>query len=90
MKLGVVRGPIVSTVKHPDYDGRRVMVVELVGPDQTPLGKEVIAVDRVQSGPGDLVLVLHEGNSTRLLLGEEIGPLLDLIVGVVDHVEYRQ
>ena len=87
MKLGVVRGPVVSTVKHPDYEGRRVLLVELVDPDGASLGSELIAVDLVQSGPGDLGLVLHEGNSTRFLLGNDTGPLLDLIVAMVDHVE---
>ena len=87
MKLGVVQGPVVSTVKHSDYEGHRVLLVDLVDPDRKPLGSEVIAVDLVQSGPGDLVLVLHEGNSTRFLLGPETGPLLDLIVAVVDEVE---
>ena len=44
-------------------------------------------MDLVQSGPGDRVLVMHEGNSTRFLLGSETGPLLDLIVAIVDHLE---
>lgn len=88
MKLGVVRGPVVATVKHPDYEGKRVLLVELIDPDGSPLGSEVIAVDLVQSGPGDRVLVMHEGNSTRFLLQSDTGPLLDLIVALVDHVEY--
>lgn len=87
MKLGVVRGAVVATAKHPDYEGRRVLLVDLVDPAGAPLGNEVVAVDLVQSGPGDLVLVMHEGNSARFLLGDDLGPLLDLIVAVVDHVE---
>lgn len=86
MNIGIVRGTVTSTLKHPAYDGHSLMVVEIVKPDGTPTGKEVLAVDRVQSGVGDRVLVLKEGNSTRAILGKKDLPLLELIVGVVDDV----
>ncbi len=89
MNIGVVRGTVTSTVTHEAYEGRKLLVVQVVKPDGTETSKEVLAVDCVGAGVGDKVLVLKEGNSTRLILGEAHPPLLDLIVGVVDHVSIR-
>ena len=86
MNIGVVRGTITASVKHPSYSGRSLMLVEIINPDGSLTGKELIAVDTVQAGVGDRVLVLKEGNSTRAILkGKEL-PILELIVGIVDHV----
>jgi len=45
-----------------------------------------IAVDVVQAGPGDTVLVLDEGNGARQILGLDPGAIRAVIVGVVDEV----
>jgi len=48
----------------------------------------VLAVcDRIDAGIGDLVLVLDEGGSARVILGNPDAPVRTLIVGVVDAVE---
>ena len=86
MKLARVIGHIVCTIKHPAYEGHRLMLCELLDSSGSPTGKQEIAVDRVQSGVGDLVLVMSEGNGVRQLLGTDAGPIRDLIVGVVDQV----
>mgnify|MGYP001808842918 CR=1 FL=1 len=75
MILCRVIGNVVSTVKHPAYEGRAVMVVQPVQTDSvTPLGREFLAVDAVQSGPGDLVLAAREGNTARQVLGGNTDP----------------
>lgn len=89
MNLGVVTGTVNASVKHPVYEGRSLMVVELCHPDWRPTGKELLAIDTVHAGVGDRVLVLKEGNSARAILGETVLPLLELIVGVVDHVDCK-
>ncbi len=90
MQLGKVIGTIVSTVKHDAYRGRKMLMVEFMKPDGTMTGKQAMAVDCVRAGVGDTVLVLKEGNSARLVLGKEAGPVLDLIVGVVDRVDLQK
>jgi len=92
--LGRVTGQVVSTLKHKTYAGRSLMIVQPLvpgGPGATdalvPDGDPVLAVDHAQSGPGDLVLVLSEGNGIRQLLGEKVLPIRRLIVGVVDAVD---
>lgn len=87
MFVGVVRGEIYSTINHPFYDGKKLMVVERTREDGTPTGDYIIAVDRsVDSGVGDRVLVLDEGNSARQIVGSSDAPIRSIIVGIVDAV----
>lgn len=87
MFVGIVRGEIYSTINHPFYDGKKLMVVERTRADGTPSGDYIIAVDRsVDSGVGDRVLVLDEGNSARQIMGSSDAPIRSIIVGIVDHV----
>lgn len=87
MILCRVLGNSVSTVQHPCYRARSVMVVQPVDTDGcTPLGNEFLAIDSVQAGPGDLVLAAREGNTARQILGNDEDPLHAVILGIVDHV----
>ena len=87
MRLCRVVGNVVSTVKHPVYEGQRLMIVLPVDEVGEEAGESFLAVDHVQSGPGDTVLVMREGNGVRQLL--EMGkqfPIRSLIVGIVDSI----
>ena len=83
MFLGRVAGTVVATVHHPFYGARRLLLVDKVHPDGTPTGDYVIAVDTVDSGAGETVLVIDEGNSSRQVLGDPSAPVRAVIVGVV-------
>ena len=87
MKIASVIGNLVATAHHPDYDGHKVMVVRPETPDRQPMGKTFVAVDLVQAGPGDRVLVLTEGNGMRQLLGPNTGPIRSAIVGIIDRID---
>lgn len=86
MKLCRVEGTVVGAAHHPVYDGQKLLIVAPVDG-----GDSFLAVDRVQAGVGDVVLVNQEGNGTRQLLkmGQQV-PIRSLIVGVVDHVEREE
>lgn len=88
MRLCRVLGNVVATVKHPIYRGQPLMVVQPIDADGRDLGASFLAVDHVQAGPGDRVLVLTEGTGVRqiLALGTQV-PIRSLIVGIVDHVD---
>ena len=91
MILCRVVGNVVSTVQHPSYDGRSVMVLQPVDVDtHTPMGREFLAVDAVLAGPGDLVVAAREGNTARQLLGHDNDPFHSVIVGIVDEVNCDQ
>lgn len=87
MFLARVTGEVVATIKHPHLAGRKLL---LVTPEPTP-GRPalpaVIAVDSVDAGVGDRVLVADEGNTAAQVLGLARGPVRTIIVGVVDAVE---
>jgi microcompartment protein CcmK/EutM len=88
MILGVVTGTVVSTAKHPSYEGRKLLTVVPIDETGQKAGDEFLAVDNAQAGVGDRVLVLKEGNGVRQILGYtgKLLPILELIVGIVDEV----
>ena len=87
MFLARVVGEVVATVKHPHLVAQRLL---LVRPDLTPGRPEqpsVIAVDTVDAGLGDWVLVADEGNAAAQVLRKPRGPVRTVIVGVVDETD---
>ena len=82
-----VVGPMWATVKHPAYAGKTLFVVQPIDETGANAGASFVAVDTVQAGVGDRVIVLTEGNGVRQILGKDAGPIRSIVVGVVDHVE---
>ena len=87
MKLARVVAQVVATQKHPFYKGQKTFMVRHVDLDGREEGAPYVAVDRVQAGVGDLVLLMQEGSSARFMFGEPEAPVRSTIVGIVDHVE---
>lgn len=86
MFLARVLGEVVATVKHPHLNARKLL---LVAPEAAPgraTGSPVIALDTVDAGVGDRVLVADEGNAAAQVLGLPRGPVRTVVVGVVDAV----
>lgn len=90
MRLARVIGTVVSTVHHEAFDDKRVMLCQPLSPQGEPDGAQVVALDRVDSGPGDVVLILKEGTGVRQLFGEKQFPVRSVIVGVVDEVSVER
>jgi microcompartment protein CcmK/EutM len=86
MILGRVIGSITSTINHPFYDAKKLLVVERIDTAGAPLADYVIAVDTVGAGAGERVLVLDEGNGARQVLASMDAPVRSVIVGIVDEV----
>jgi ethanolamine utilization protein EutN len=86
MILARVTGRITSTIHHPGMNGRTLLVLDKLGPDGKPAGGYLIAVDSVGAGPGEMVIVLDEGNGARQILGEKDLPIRSIVVGIVDHL----
>lgn len=87
MKVARVAGTVVSTINSPDFDGRRLLLCNLVSPQLEESGDYTIAVDAVDAGVGDVVLILDEGNSARQILGLTTAPIRALVVGIVDEID---
>jgi ethanolamine utilization protein EutN len=87
MFLARVVGKIPATIKHNDLHGRKLLLVRPLDLSLSPVGKSVLAVDSVDAGAGDTVLVVDEGNAAAQVLGTKRGPIRTVIVGVVDSVD---
>jgi len=85
--LAKVIGTVVSTIKHPDYSGLKLFVVQPISIEGDDTDESFLAVDVAQAGVGDTVLVLREGNGIRQIFGKEIFCIRSCVVGIVDHVE---
>ena len=90
MFLGKVIGNIVSTIKHKDFQGFKLLLVQPIQPEGTPWQDPLICIDIVDAGVGETVLYVDEGNSARQLLDlEPNGPVRPVIVGIVDEIQWQ-
>ena len=87
MIYGRVIGTVVSTVKHPQFVGEKLLMVQPLNEQNMDDGESFLAVDNSQAGVGDKVLVLSEGNGIRQIMGNKQNPVRRLIIGIVDCVD---
>lgn len=94
MILARVTGSLTSEEKDPELRDYKLLVVQPLALDAAgdgwelrDEGDELIAVDRVEAGEGDRVLVVKEGNAARQITGRGRVPLQAVIVGVVDRID---
>lgn len=84
MQLGRVCGNVVATLKHVALERAKLLLVQPLGLDGRAQGRVTMAIDVVDAGPGDHVLLLDEGTSASQVLGTPRGPVRTLVVAVVD------
>ncbi|HKQ53919.1 MAG TPA: EutN/CcmL family microcompartment protein [Pyrinomonadaceae bacterium] len=88
MILARVVGNIVATQKNPRYVGARVMLCQQITPEGAETGLTVLALDSVDAGEGDVVLIVQEGWGASTAATKEAGAAIDsAIVGVVDRID---
>ena len=88
MRCCRVVGPMWAAVKHPAFAGRPLFVVQPLDERGADVGTSFVAIDNVQAGVGDKVIVLTEGTGVRQILKMgDIVPIRSLIVGIVDRVD---
>lgn len=85
MELAKVIGTVVATKKNERIIGYKLLLVETTDPDGTPKGKYYVAVDLVDAGINDMVLLVR-GSSARTAEGMTNKPVDGSIVGVVDTI----
>jgi len=86
MILAKVAGTVVATRKDERLVSSKLLVVRPVDPSGKAEGNYLVAVDTVDAGVGDTVLVVS-GSSARMAAGLKDCPVDAAIVGVVDHVD---
>jgi microcompartment protein CcmK/EutM len=91
MFLCRVVGTVVSTIKHPAYERRKLLVVHMTNPQgKLGSGTQVVIDTTGVAGVGDWVLVASEGRAASELLGySEPVPIREVLLGIIDRVEQK-
>jgi microcompartment protein CcmK/EutM len=88
MLLARVVGNLVATQKNRRYENARVMLCQQITPEGVDTDYSTIALDSVDSGIGDIVLIVQEGWGASTAATGEVGAAIDsAIVGVVDRID---
>jgi ethanolamine utilization protein EutN len=87
MTLGRVVGNLVSTQKHGKLEGAKLLLVQPLDLEGRARGLTVLAIDGVDAGVGDRVLLIQDGRAAQLVLGRGVAAVDAAVVGVVDSVE---
>ncbi|HTY59714.1 MAG TPA: EutN/CcmL family microcompartment protein [Bacteroidota bacterium] len=87
MILCRVTGTIVATQKSPALKEQKILIVQPVDLDGAVLGRDLLALDSVDAGTGDTVLVVQEGQAAAQILGRKDVPVHSMVVAVVDGID---
>ena len=88
MILARVVGNVVATQKNERYENARVMLCQPITPEGFETGTTLLALDSVDAGVGDTVLIVQEGWGASTAATGEPGAAIDsAIVGVVDRID---
>ncbi|MEW6193865.1 MAG: EutN/CcmL family microcompartment protein [Bacteroidota bacterium] len=91
MFLALVKGNIVSTHKDENLIGQKLLLVHPIDLEQNLVGKkDVIALDLIDSGIGDIVIVVQEGDAVQQILDNSVTPVNTMIIGVVDNIDISE
>jgi ethanolamine utilization protein EutN len=85
--IGRVVGNLVATRKNAKLEGTKLLLVQPLDLAGEPRGSAVLAIDGVDAGVGDRVLLIQDGRSAQLVLGRGIAAVDAAVIGVVDQVE---
>jgi microcompartment protein CcmK/EutM len=89
MLLARVTGHIVSTAKNASYKGHKIL--RLIQEDWTgaplPGASPIVALDLIDAGIGDRVLVCQEGKWARESVGDMHAPVRSMVVAVVEEID---
>jgi microcompartment protein CcmK/EutM len=86
MRIALVIGSTISTIKDEVIHGRKLLIVRNADTAGNATGEPYIAVDTVSAGTGDLVMVT-DGSSARFTNQTTDMPVDAVIIGVIDSLE---
>ena len=91
MFLARIKGNVVSTPKNKFLVGHKLLVVHEIDHNSNFIGKkDLIALDLVNAGIGDNVIVVQEGDAVQQILGHSNAPVHTMIIAVVDNIEITE
>lgn len=87
MLIARVIGELVATQKHASHEGRKLLLVQPLNLDGSDRGDAVVALDAVDAGIGDRVLVATEGYSAMTAAGRPQSPIDMAVIGFIDRID---
>lgn len=92
MLIAKVIGNVIATHKQPIYEGYKLLIVRAMDLDGKLYGGDLVAVDGVGAGIGDVVIAMQEGGSAREVVQcpKKLAPIDVAICGIVDTVDTIQ
>jgi microcompartment protein CcmK/EutM len=88
MLIARVVGDVTATQKHPSHEGRKILLVQPLNLDGTNRGDAVVALDAVDAGMGDRVLIVTDGFAAMTAVGRPPGSPIDVaVIGFIDRIE---
>ena len=87
MLIARVVGEVVATQKHSSHEGCKLLLVQPLNLDGSDRGDAVVAVDAVDAGAGDRVLLVTEGFSAMTSVGRPQSPIDMAVIGFIDHID---
>jgi microcompartment protein CcmK/EutM len=86
MLVGRVIGDVVATQKDASHAGRKILVVQPLNLDGSDRGEAVLALDAVDAGIDELVLLSAEGFSAMTAVGRPNSPIDTAVIGIIDEI----
>ncbi|HEY3127971.1 MAG TPA: EutN/CcmL family microcompartment protein [Acidobacteriota bacterium] len=87
MIIGKVISQLFATQKNEKFSGSKLLLVQPLDLQDQLQGEVILAVDSVDAGVGDRVLVVLEGWSANYAARISEAPLDAAVIGVIDHVD---
>ena len=87
MLIARVIGDVVATKKAPSHEGQKILLVQPLNLDGSDRGEPVVAMDAVDAGVGERVLLSTEGYSAMTAVGRPNSPIDTAVIGVIDSVD---
>ncbi len=88
MLIARVVGDVVSTIKDDKIVGRKLLIVREVDVENQIVGKPIVAIDTVDAGIGEVVLIA-QGSSARQTSITKETPTDAVIMAIVDSLEVQ-
>jgi len=91
MILAKVKGNIVSTKKDENLIGHKLLITHPIDFKGNLIGEsDLVALDMLDSGIGDIVLVVQEGDAVQQILGNSKTPVNTMIIAIVDNIDLNR
>ncbi len=87
MLIARVIGDLTATQKHSSHEGRKILLVQPLNLDGTDRGAPMVALDSVNAGIDDRVLVTTDGYAAFTAVGHKQAPIDAAVIGIIDHIE---